>query len=120
MSAMERLSPQQRLGLRNLAASSAMDGVEVPPEDLEAMACYLLGEITEDHMAEQLDALRDARRQCVVRQRSELAAVVEQFAAEGYEITEEAQAVIADFLVGDISHEELNEGLAALRHQAAK
>lgn len=120
MSAMERLSSEQRLRLRNLASSSAMDGVEVPDEDLEVMARYLLTEITEDHMAEQLRLLHDARQERLEQQRAELAAVVEQLAAEGYEISDEAQAVIADFLVGEISHEELNQRLAALREQAAE
>lgn len=119
MSAMDRLSPQQRLGLRNLAASSAMDGVEVPHEDLEVMARHLLGEITEDQMVEQLHALHDERRQRLQRQRSELAAVVEQFAAEGYDISEEVLRVAADFLVGEIGHEELNVRLAALREPGA-
>lgn len=67
---MDRLSPEQRLRLRHLAASSAMDGVEVPPEDLEVVATYLLGDITEDETLKQMRALHEARQQRVQRQRS--------------------------------------------------
>jgi hypothetical protein len=55
--AIDRLSPEERAGLTNIAASWKMEGADLSDQALEILARYMLNEISADECDAQLDAL---------------------------------------------------------------
>jgi hypothetical protein len=58
--ACDRLTAEQQFALRNLAASFAMDGIDLDAAEIEILAAYALDEITREQCIAQLDAHCDA------------------------------------------------------------
>lgn len=58
--AFDRLTAEQQVALRNLAAWSAMDGSDLDAAEMEILAAYAPDEITREQCIAQLDAHCDA------------------------------------------------------------